>query len=183
MRTLSHLLAKPYDVFFRARRRVRRAYYSFKLSQQAKKVGDNFIVNGPSRLSPNSIIGNNVKFNGMEVRGDGHLKIGDNFRSAPGCVIVTRNHDYDNGNAVPYDDTYNRKDVIIGDNVWFGVNVIVVPGVEIKEGAIIQAGSVVTDDIPKGAIAGGHPAEVFSKRDMEHYERLKREGKFVPPSA
>ena len=85
--------------------------------------------------------------------------------------------------AISYDDSYVREDVAIGDNVWFGVNVIVVPGVEIGEGAIIQAGSVVTDDVPKGAIAGGHPAEVFSYRDMEHYERLKREGKFVPPSA
>jgi acetyltransferase-like isoleucine patch superfamily enzyme len=179
----SKLLEESYDLFFRVRRLVRRQYYTFKLTQQAREVGDDFIVNGPSRLSPNSVIGNNVKFNGMEVRGDGHLEIGDNFRSAPGCVIVTRNHDYDNSEAIPYDDTYVRDDVIIGDNVWFGVNVIVVPGVEIGEGAIIQAGSVVTDDIPKGAIAGGHPAEVFSSRDMEHYERLKAEGKFVQPSA
>lgn len=180
---MSKLLKKSYDAFFRFRRLLRRRYYTFKLTQQATEVGEDFIVNGPSRLSPNSVIGNNVKFNGMEVRGDGYLEIGDNFRSAPRCVIVTRNHDYDGGDAVPYDDTYVRKNVIIGDNVWFGVNVIVVPGVEIGEGAIIQAGSVVTDDIPEGAIAGGHPAEVLSYRDMEHYERLKREGKFVPPSA
>lgn len=180
---IPELLEKTYDVFYKVRRRVRRKYYTFKLTQQAQAVGEDFIVNGPSRLSPSSVIGDNVKFNGMEVRGDGYLEIGDNFRSAPGCIIVTRNHDYDNSDAVPYDDTFVRKDVIIGDNVWFGVNVIVVPGVEIGEGAIIQAGSVVTDDVPKGAIAGGHPAEVFSSRDMEHYERLKSEGKFVPPSA
>lgn len=179
----SQFLAKSYDIFFRIRRLARRRYFTFKLTQQAREVGDDFIVNGPSRLSPNSVVGDNVKFNGMEVRGDGYLEIGDNFRSAPRCVIVTRNHDYDDSDAIPYDDTYVRDDVIIGDNVWFGVNVIVVPGVEIGEGAIIQAGSVVTDDIPKGAIAGGHPAEVFSSRDMEHYERLKAEGKFVPPSA
>lgn len=180
---IPELLEKAYDGFYRVRRRVRRKYYTFKLVQQAREVGDDFIVNGPSRLSPNSRLGDNVKFNGMEVRGDGYLEIGDNFRSAPGCVIVTRNHDYDGGDAIPYDDTYVRDEVIIGDNVWFGVNVIVVPGVEIGEGAIIQAGSVVTEYIPKGAIAGGHPAEVFSYRDMEHYENLKQEGKFVPPSA
>lgn len=179
----SKLLAKTYSFFWRLRRNAKRSYYSFKLRQQADEVGEDFIVNGQSRLSPNSVIGNNVKFNGMEVRGDGYLEIGDNFRSAPGCIIVTRNHDYDNSDALPYDETYVRKDVIIGDNVWFGVNVIVVPGTEIGEGAIIQAGSVVTSDIPKGAIAGGHPAEVFSQRDMEHYERLKREGKFAPTSA
>jgi acetyltransferase-like isoleucine patch superfamily enzyme len=177
------LLETSYKIFYKFRRRVRRKYYTFKLTQQAQSVGEDFIVNSPSRLSPNSRIGDNVKLNGMEVRGDGYLEIGDNFRSAPRCVIVTRNHDYDNGDAVPYDDGYVREDVVIGDNVWFGVNVIVIPGVKIGEGAIIQAGSVVTDDIPKGAIAGGHPAEVFSYRDMEHYEHLKKEGKFVSPSS
>lgn len=48
---------------------------------------------------------------------------------------------------------------------------IVLGGVIIREGAIIQAaGSVVVDDIPKCAIAGGHPAKVFKYRDREHYK-------------
>ena len=180
---LGELLRKVYHIFFIFRRRLFRAYYTFKVRQQAQEVGDDLIVNGPSRVSPNTVLGDNVKFNGMEVRGDGLLEIGDNFRSAPGCVIVTRNHDYNGGDAVPYDDTYVREPITIGDNVWFGINTIVIPGVEIGEGAIIQAGSVVTSDVPKGAIAGGHPAEVFSKRDMDHYEKLKSEGKFVPTHA
>jgi len=50
--------------------------------------------------------------------------------------------------------------------------------VTIGEGAIIQAGSVVVNDIPKYTIAGGHPAKVFKYRDAAHYERLKEEGKF-----
>jgi acetyltransferase-like isoleucine patch superfamily enzyme len=56
--------------------------------------------------------------------------------------------------------------------------VIILPGVTIHEGAIIQAGSVVVKDIEKCAIAGGHPAKVFKYRDIEHYEKLKKEGKF-----
>jgi acetyltransferase-like isoleucine patch superfamily enzyme len=142
---LSSILELLYNIVYTVRRRVVRTYYGFKLRQQADEVGEDFIVNGPSRLSPNSVSGDNVKLNGMEVRGDGYLEIGDNFRSAPGCIIVTRNHNYDDGDAIPYDDTYVRKDVIIGDNVWFGVNSIVVPGVTIGEGAIIQAGSTVVD--------------------------------------
>jgi acetyltransferase-like isoleucine patch superfamily enzyme len=43
---------------------------------------------------------------------------------------------------------------------------------------IIQAGSVVVKDIPKYAIAGGHPAKVFKYRNIEHYEKLKKEGEF-----
>ena len=51
-------------------------------------------------------------------------------------------------------------------------------GVTIGEGAIIQAGSVVVSNIPKYAIAVGHPAKVFKYRDIEHYKKLKEEGKF-----
>lgn len=51
-------------------------------------------------------------------------------------------------------------------------------GVKIGEGAIIQAGSVVTRNIPSCAVAGGHPAVVFKYRDKEHYYKLKSEGKF-----
>ncbi|MGL6051576.1 MAG: DapH/DapD/GlmU-related protein, partial [Aeromonas salmonicida] len=88
------------------------------------------------------------------------------------------NHNYDEGVALPYDNTYVSKDVIIEDQVWLGRGVTILSGVKIGEGAIIQAGSVVVSDIPKCAIAGGHPAKVFKYRDLEHYERLKEEGQF-----
>ena len=77
-----------------------------------------------------------------------------------------------------YDDTVISRDVVIEDNVWLGNRVIVLPGVTIGEGAIVQAGSVVANDIPKYGIAGGHPAVVFKSRDKDHYEKLKKEGKF-----
>ena len=70
------------------------------------------------------------------------------------------------------------KDIIIENNVWLGDRVIVLGGTTIGEGAIIQAGSVVVSNIPKYAIAGGHPAKVFSKRDVEHYNKLEQENKF-----
>lgn len=66
----------------------------------------------------------------------------------------------------------------IKDNVWIGNNVIVLGGTKIGEGVIVHAGSVVAKDIPDFSIAGGHPAKVFKKRDIDHYERLKMEGKF-----
>lgn len=158
--------------------RLHTRYYQQKVSNTAEEVGSDLSVNGPSWVSENTILGDNVNFNGMAVRGGGTVKIGDNFHSGPDCLIMTRNHNYDNGSAIPYDSTYKYKDVEIGDNVWFGARVTVIPGVTIGEGAIIQGGSTVTSDIPKGAIAGGHPAEVFDRRDMEHYERLKAKGKF-----
>ncbi|WP_242984146.1 hypothetical protein [Clostridium putrefaciens] len=54
---------------------------------------------------------------------------------------------------------------------------MVLSGITIGEGAIIQAGSVVVKDIPKCSIAGGSPAKVFKYRDIEHYKELKGNGK------
>ena len=92
--------------------------------------------------------------------------------------VFTRNHNYDKGDAIPYGRTYIKKDVVIGDFVWIGIQVILLPGTTIGEGAIIQAGAVVHVNIPAYAIAGGNPAKVFAQRDVEHFKRLKAEGKF-----
>ena len=91
---------------------------------------------------------------------------------------MTLIHNYDNGTKIPYDETVIHKDVIIEDNVWLGINTIILPGVTISEGAIIQAGSVVTSNIPSCAIAGGHPAKVFKYRNKDHYYKLKEKNKF-----
>lgn len=153
-------------------------YYTQCVATTADTVGNNLKVNGPSKISEKTTLGDNVNFNGLFVRGDGVVTIGDNFHSGPDILILTRNHDYDDGDAIPYDDTYKYHSVEIQDNVWLGARVTIIPGVTIGEGAIIQAGSTVTQDIPQGAIAGGHPAEVFDYRDMDHYKQLKQAGKY-----
>lgn len=135
-------------------------------------------VNGPTRLTENTFLGSNVHFNGLVINGGGKVVIGDNFHSGPDCLFICQNHNFDTGTAIPYDDTYLYKDIEIEDNVWLGSRVIVLGGVRIGEGAIIQAGSCVVNDIPPYAIAGGHPAKVFRRRDVKHYEKLKAEGKF-----
>ena len=129
-------------------------------------------------LFRSTILGQNPNFNGLTVVGHGEVIFGDNFHSGPGCLIITSNHNFDSGNAIPYDDTNIVKSVIINDNVWLGSRVIVLGGVEIGEGAIIQAGAVVVNNIPPCAIAGGNPAKVFKYRNKEHYFRLKEQKKF-----
>ena len=57
--------------------------------------------------------------------------------------------------------------------MWIGSRVIILGGVHIGEGAIIQAGSVVVTDVPPCAIVGGNPATVFKWRNKEHYYKLK----------
>lgn len=135
-------------------------------------------ANHRTDVTRQTFLGDNVHFNGMRITGFGRVQIGDNFHSGSECLIMTQNHNFDAGDAIPYDSTYIVKDVVIGDNVWLGTRVTILAGVTIGEGAVIQAGSVVVTDIPAYAIAGGHPARVFAERDVEHYERLKAQGKF-----
>ncbi len=154
----------------------------WKCQQDALKTvkahGKGVKINGITKLTPYTTLGNNVHFNGLEIIGGGEVVIGDNFHSGKECLIISEMHNYNNGSKIPYDETYIYKKTVIEDNVWLGARVIVLAGVTIGEGAIIQAGSVVISDIPKCAIAGGHPAKVFKYRDIEHYEKLKKEKKF-----
>jgi len=160
------------------RKRITKAYWTRKVSKQCKSSGELLRVNAKSFLTSNTVLGKNVNFNGMKIEGGGLVKIGDNFHSGPECLMISQNHNFNSGEAIPYDSTYIYKNIVIKDNVWLGSRVIVLGGVTIGEGAIIQAGSCVVNDIPDFAIAGGHPAKVFSYRDIEHYKRLKAAGKF-----
>lgn len=159
-------------------RLLRRWYFTRNVASTAAAVGENLRVNGRSRVTPTTYLGRNVNFNGMTISGFGKVIVGDNFHSGPECLMITSIHNYDNGQAIPYDATYINRDIIIEDNVWIGARTIILGGVIIGEGAIIQVGSVVVNDIPKYAIAGGHPAKPFKYRNIEHYESLKRAKKF-----
>ena len=159
------------DLIFKVRRNIKRTYYTFLAMRRLKSFKGRPYINGKTKFTKNTHIGNNCHFNGLNIRGKGIVTIGNNFHSGDGCLFITDIHNY-NGRALPYDDTYIIKNIFIGDNVWIGTNVTILGGVTIQEGAIIQAGSVVVSDIPKCAIAGGHPAKPFSIRDVESYHKL-----------
>lgn len=167
-----------FKFFQKLKTNCKRKKYKKAVAAKCKTFMEPLKVNGPTYVNKNTVLGKNVNFNGMEIRGQGHVTIGDNFHSGRDCVMITHVHNFDHGHAIPYDDTYIQKDIKIEDNVWLGDQVMILGGVTLGEGCIIQAGSVVVSDIPKYGIAGGHPAKVFKQRNIEHYERLKREGKF-----
>lgn len=154
-------------------------YYTKKVRGQSKRCGKNLRVNNPSNVTSNTVLKNNVSFNGMSIHGNGQVIIGNYFHSGVDCLMITQNHKYDGGNAIPYDNIRSiSKSIIIEDFVWLGSRVTILPGVKIGEGAIIQAGAVVSSDIPPYAIAGGNPARVFKYRDIEHFKKLKQAKKF-----
>ncbi len=158
--------------------KIKTKYWTYRVRRTAATAGEELRVNGRSNVTRNTSLGNNVNFNGMQISGGGRVSIGNNFHSGPDCLMICQNHNFNSGEAIPYDSTYIFKDIVIKDNVWLGSRVIVLGGVTIGEGAIIQAGSCVVTDIPDYAIAGGHPAKVFAYRDIDHYEELKSAGKF-----
>lgn len=162
----------------RLRSRIQTLIYGYQCFKVASAIGENFWCGGFSYVTPNTIIKDNVNFNGMRIMGNGNVTIGSYFHSGIENLIITQNHNYDKGDAIPYDKTYIYKDVEIGDFVWLGSRVMILPGTKIGEGAIIQGGSVVRGEIPAYAIAGGNPAKVFKYRDIEHFKKLKAEGKF-----
>lgn len=156
---------------------ILRWIYTNSAKRTVKNYGDNLTVNLHSKFNSSTTLANNCNFNGLVVSGKGPLSIGDNFHSGKNCQVITQVHNY-KGTKIPYDETYLLKTVIIGDNVWLGHNVIIIGECEIGEGAIIQAGSVVVNDIPKLGIAGGNPAKVFKFRDENHYVDLCNKGMF-----
>lgn len=156
---------------------MRKRRYRRQVQKIAKETGENLKINFKSKVNKNTILGNNVSFNGLTIRGNGEVTIGDNFHGGPDILLLTQNHNYE-GTKIPYDETYIRRKIVIEDNVWIGARCIVVGGATIGEGAIIQAGSVVIKDIEPCGIAGGHPAKTFMYRDKDHYYKLKEEKKF-----
>ena len=70
-----------------------------------------------------------------------------------------------------------KGDTVIGNDVWIGQHVTILPGVHIGNGAIIGANSVVTKDVPAYHVAGGNPARIIRKRfddqTIDFLQRLK----------
>ena len=158
--------------------RMKRFCLKYRVAKTCLSFKEPLKVNGPTQVTSQTVLGINCNFNGMKIMGQGRVVIGDNFHSGIECMMIANIHNYDHGQKIPYDEVKIPKDITIEDNVWLGSRVIVLGGVTIGEGAIIQAGSVVVNDIPEYAIAGGHPAKVFKYRDIEHYKRLKEQKLF-----
>lgn len=108
------------------------------------------------------ILGKNVFINSNCYFMDGaKISIGDNVFIGPSCGFYTANHplDYQTRNQ----GVEQALPISIGNNVWLGSNVIVLPGVKIGDGCVIGAGSVVTKDIEANSVAAGIPCNVIRK--------------------
>lgn len=156
----------------KCRKFVSDSIWTWLVKRKVKNAGMSFIATARCVLSKNTEIGDGVILGGVIVLGAGNVKFGNYVSTGPNVIIQTQSHEYE-GEMLPYGVGYRVKDVEIGDAAWIGMNVLILPGTKIGEGAIIQAGSVVHGEIPPCAIAGGNPAKVFAWRDKAHFEKLK----------
>ena len=106
----------------------------------------------------NIIVGKNVFINsGCRFQDQGGIRIGDGTLIGHNVVLTTLNHNFE----PELRSSMNPAPIIIGNNVWIGASVTVVPGVTIGDNAIIAAGAVVTKDVEANTIVGGVPAKVI----------------------
>lgn len=130
------------------------------IRQLLGKTGNQFEITGPFYCDYgfNIEIGENFYANHNLVILDGaKVTFGDNVFVAPDCGFYTAGHPLDadrRNKGLEY-----AKPITVGNNVWFGGGVKVMPGVTIGDGAVIGGGSVVTKDIPANMIAVGNPCK------------------------
>lgn len=91
---------------------------------------------------------------GCYIQGRGGIEIGNNLRMGPNTGLISANHDIDN-----YDKWIDKGPIKIGNNVWIGMNSVILPGVNIGDNVVIAANSVVNKNIDSNTIVGGAPAK------------------------
>ncbi|OJF90443.1 transferase [Alkalibacterium sp. 20] len=131
------------------------------------KSGKNINIEKGASFSSRLEIGNNSGI-GYRASIGGKVIIGDDVMMGPDCVIYTQNHEFERLD-IPMNQqgVQDEKPVIIGNDVWIGGQVTILPGMKIGNSSIIGARAVVVKDIPDFAIVGGNPAKILKFRNTE----------------
>ncbi len=127
------------------------------------KIKGNFNVVYGDRIfiGKNVYIGRNAEFHSGP---SSKIVVGDDTFFGPSVYIDTHMHNFTDTNLPMNMQGTTEKDVIIGRDVWVGVNAVILSGVRIGDGAIVGAGAVVTKDVGKSCIVGGVPAKLIRTR-------------------
>lgn len=125
------------------------------------------------------------------VQDDAYVTIGDNCNFGPNCSIVTPIHPMlaDERRLMLNEKGEETrmcyaKPVTVGNDCWFGANVVVCPGVTIGDNCVIGAGSVVVKDIPANSFAAGNPCRVIrtltEADSMVHKPEILGDNQVIP---
>jgi acetyltransferase-like isoleucine patch superfamily enzyme len=145
------------------------------------RIGEGSIVGGSlvfERDGASIVIGRNTFIGSSLLASASRIEVGDDVNIAWGCNIVDHNsHAVAWAHRKPdvkawYNDEKDWthvavKPVRILDKSWVGLNVIILKGVEVGEGAVVAAGSVVTKSVPPWTVVAGNPAKVLREIPVE----------------
>jgi len=143
------------------------------------EVGEGSIVEGSlvaEREGASIIIGRNTSIRNSLIASATKIEIGDDIFISWGCTIFDhdshalgwkhRQQDIDRHHEKNW--TYVAiKPVKIGNKSWIGLNAIILKGVEIGEGSVVAAGSVVTKSVPPWTLVSGNPAKAIREIPLE----------------
>jgi len=113
-------------------------------------------------IGNNSDIGLNAHIAGIDSGGE--VTIGSNVLMGPDVTILTTEHEFKHKNIPIVFQGIKASRVVIEDDVWIGMQVIILSGVKIGKGSVIGAGAVVTKDVMPYSIVGGVPAKIIGWR-------------------
>lgn len=145
----------------------------------AKKLRVFFAGKVLKHIGKNTNIEKGAIFNGQVVLGDfsgigvncevnGPVTIGECVNMGPEVVVYTQNHAFERTDIPMQQQGYSEiKPVTIGNDVWIGRRVIILPGVNIGDGCIIGAGAIVTKNFEPYSVVAGNPAKVIKKRKFK----------------
>ena len=145
------------------------------------EIGEGTIVEGSlvsEREGSQITIGKNTFIGVSLLASSEKIEVGDDVMISGGCFLLDHNSHAIGwtGRKQDVKDWYHgRKDwtnvivkpIKIGDKSWIGLNVIILKGVKIGEGAVVAAGSIVTKSVPPWTIVGGNPARVIREISIE----------------
>jgi acetyltransferase-like isoleucine patch superfamily enzyme len=93
----------------------------------------------------------------------GSITIGQECLFGQNTTILANTYELIPGMPISSERMYS-KDVTIGDHVWVGANVVILPGVSIGDNSVVGSSAVVTKNVPAGEIWGGVPAKKISDK-------------------
>jgi maltose O-acetyltransferase len=133
-----------------------------------RRCGNNVIIKSRAYfgMGHNVSIGDRSQL-GKNMKAESDLELGDDVVMGPDVVMLSSSHAFESV-SMPINQQGGRarRPVTIGNDVWIGTRVIILPGIRVGDHAIIGAGSVVTKNVPPLAIIGGNPAKVIRFRSV-----------------
>lgn len=164
---LYHTIAKRLPLSYSKFNIGQRCLRAFCGKLMLKKCGKNVNIEKGAVFASGVELGDNSGI-GICANIGANCVIGKDVMMGPECVIYTSNHRFDSTEVPMREQGFQGiKPVVIGDDVWIGGRVIILPGVKVGSHSIIGAGAIVTKDVPEWAIVAGNPAVVKKYRKEE----------------